>query len=146
MDYNNYPGSGGISDGYNEAGINNSFGYLAELVACRQGCQQARTNRNYDQWYELLNAYYIALSARMEPKKGSTVENPMLTKHKQMRIECMQAYKHYRILKTRRIQGRSNMPELFFTWEQQLRQDENKLGLLMMNKEDPGEAFGKGGL
>jgi hypothetical protein len=38
------------------------------------------------------------------------------------------------------------MPELFYNWEMKLRMDEDKLGLLMMNKEDPGEAFGKGGL
>jgi len=114
--------------------FNGAFSFIEELSTIRRRLHDARLDHNYDAWYNLLVAYYIALSARFATK--------LQNYHDDMYKECKHQYNIYMSYKAK---GKKSVPseiyDKFFAWEMQLRKAEDKVGLLMKNADDPALAM-----
>lgn len=149
---NSIMGGGGL------AGWNGAQAYCQEIYEIRRACHTARLSDNIEGWYKLLVAYYLALSARMEvriidPKTG---ENKIVDKRKTKFVEMQDAQdKQFREAgdainryKKAVASKQTSIPTsdylILLLWERSLRRDENKLGLLMRDADDPTAAFDAG--
>jgi hypothetical protein len=148
----------GIMGGAGLAGWNGAQAYCQEISEIRRACHNARLSDNIEAWYKLLVAYYLALSARMEvrtrdPKTGKeTIIDKRKTRFVAMQDEqdkqfreagdAINRYKKAVASKQNSIPTTDYL--VLLLWERSLRRDENKLGLLMRDADDPTAAFDAG--
>ena len=149
---------GGIMGGAGLAGWNGAQAYCQEICEIRRACHNARLADNIEAWYKLLVAYYLALSARMEVRTVDPITGEeKVTDKRKTRFVAMQdaqdeqfkeagnAIKRY---KQAIASKQKSIPTtdylVLLLWERSLRRDENKLGLLMRDADDPTAAFDAG--
>lgn len=121
-----------------KSAYNSAVQFMFELSGIRKQLHQARWEANTELRYDTLVSYYMALSSRMN---GSKLK-PMQTKHDQYYNEISKELSIYIKGKkrNRRISGR--IFGMLDKWEQDLRKDEDYLGLLVPSKSDPAFALG----
>lgn len=123
------------------AAFNSALEYCRELTIIRRELHRARVSLDWQIVFRLCESYFIALSARMRDKKKDMYET-----HQEM----------YRLAKINNqeltelmIKKSKNAPTKIFShliaWEIMLRQDEDRLGLLMKDAGDPSTAVMSGG-
>lgn len=132
---------------YNRAGFNSAGKYTEQLSLIRAELSWAVVNDDNEHRYRCLKAFFLALTGRMRDKKiktkdGETSEKiigEMETYHNTMWAKVKISFEDVRT-KLRKNKGKptkSNLINLMDEWEIRLRKDENKLGLLMFEAEDP---------
>ena len=91
-------------------------------------------------------SYYLSLSARLRDEKNGKPLKIKLQEKLDRAYEFVKIkYATYKELERR---GSNKVPadiwESFVQWEKEMRKDEDKLGLLMVDKSDPAFALGGG--
>ena len=104
--------------------------YCLELSEIRKNLHIARVRHDIAWRYDLLTAYFMALSARMKDIE--------LIEHNNSYDAVTKAFNEYqRAVALKHPTIPRGILELFNTWEIQLRKTENSLGLLTPSRKDP---------
>lgn len=122
-----------MEDTAGQSAFNAALEYLYELSTIRKRLHEARINKDFDYWFTLLISYYTALHPRMKKK------TELLTKNEEKFNIIWCDFNKWKI-SGKPIPNKLIMD--FLIWEQDLRDSEDKLGLLMANKDDPAFAMG----
>ena len=113
-----------------QAVFSSAMQYCLELSEIRRNLHIARVRHDIAWRYDLLTAYFMALSARMKDSD--------LTQHNNSYDAVTQSFNTYqRAIALKHPTIPRNILELFNTWEIQLRKEENKMGLLTPSRKDP---------
>ncbi len=130
-----------MTDFIGDAGWNSAGEYCKELRAISINMHNKRVVKNYSEWYDWICAYFMALSPRIQRNKKKN----MFIKHLEYYEKAKKAMKEYNNAITNKQTHISlDLYDLLFEWELELRKVEDDLGLLMMNKGDPGTAVSAG--
>lgn len=120
-----------------KSSFNSAWKFMEELSDLRIALHKTRIDKDIEKRYDVLVAYYTALSSRMKPN--------MQDKHDAAYKKVREGFRE--IMKARSGKTRS-VPTKYFDyfdeWEIQLRKDENKLGLLVRDDDDPANAISAG--
>ena len=113
-----------------QAVFSSAMAYCIELSELRRNLHIARCRHDFSWRYDLLTAYFMALSARMKDSD--------LMQHTASYEAVSKAFNQYQRAQSLKHPTMSrNILELFNTWEIQLRKAENSLGLLTPSRKDP---------
>ncbi len=126
-----------MEQGQVKSAFNSALSYCEEISTLRRHLHNARIEHNYDMQYELLKAYYLALSARMSKR--------LQEKHDTLFAEGTVAYEEInKAMKSKQSKINQKFFDKLLNWEIALRKDENQLGLLVMDSDDPLSAIAGG--
>lgn len=136
---------------YNRAGFNSAGRYTQQLSLIRSELSWAVVNNDTEYRYRCLKAFFLALTGRMRDKKikakdGETSEKvigEMETYHNDMWAKVKKSFEDLKN-QSQKLKGKpikSDIINLMDEWEIRLRKDENQLGLLMFEAEDPYNAM-----
>ena len=125
-----------------QAAFDSRAEYCKELSHLRRALHFARLENDIKKWYQLLEAYYITLYPRLKDNKKEG-EKSMREKHDEYDEKARKYFNEYQeALSKGKKSVNASIFQVFRDWEKQLRLDENNVGLLMPNKDDPAYALG----